>query len=115
MMMKRKQALEILASWVERLKDPAYEEAVDCLRSICTARYEEPPNCGQCGRGVTDDYMLTNTVWFSVWNERKGYLHLRCVEKRLGRPLNSDDFTDVPINQSLLYFARRCDQGENDG
>ena len=44
-------------------------------------------------------YMLKDAVWLAANPQRVGMLCLECVERRLGRELNRDDFADFPINR----------------
>jgi len=66
--------------------------------------------CADCG-GHGYGYMLRDSLWVLVnRGSRDGFLCLPCVERRLGRPLRRDDFTDVPINAPIFYvfdLARR--------
>lgn len=70
--------------------------------------------CAECGgpmRYDTDYFMLTHPVWakaIGAHHRKKwapGYLHLACVEKRLGRPLVLADFMpSLPINCGFFGF-----------
>lgn len=44
-------------------------------------------------------YMLKDAVWLTANPQRFGMLCFECVERRLGRELNRDDFADYPINR----------------
>lgn len=44
-------------------------------------------------------YMLKDTVWSQIHNSPKGFLCIDCAEKRLGRPLNKEDFNNSYVNQ----------------
>jgi hypothetical protein len=65
-------------------------------------------NCFECGRPCYDWYMVRNHVWAQVapGAKRRGVLHFSCLEKRLGRLLTEDDFTRMPINQSVFIGIR---------
>lgn len=70
--------------------------------------------CRQPMRYDTDYYMLRHTVWAQAIGARPetqyapGYLHLACVEKRIGRQLHLDDFMpEVPINFGAFGFDAR--------
>ena len=69
--------------------------------------------CCDCELGCAvagEWYMVRDTVWELAWcgerNRRKSWQYLPgqdvlcigCLEKRIGRTLCADDFTDVPIN-----------------
>lgn len=53
--------------------------------------------CRDCG-GLNDSYMVRREVWFQAVGLRTPetpkpfFLCFRCLEKRLGRPLQEDDF-----------------------
>jgi hypothetical protein len=59
---------------------------------------------GGCG-GSWDFFKLKNRVWLSIM-PRNGLLCLACVEKKLGRPLTLDDFTNDQINRPLRVGYR---------
>ena len=72
-------------------------------------------DCGRYGHG----YMLEDDVWAAALSDEErrkddpesdGYdplstliICLPCVEKRLGRRLVPEDFTNVPLNRPVLY------------
>lgn len=59
-------------------------------------------DCGSCTK--LEHYFLKNDVWF---NEAKmgetGMLCITCVERRIGRKLNRNDFTDCHLNDPRRY------------
>lgn len=64
--------------------------------------------CTDCGidTGKAGEYfMLRDEVWFSVFPSKFGMLCVGCVESRLGRELNPQDFNDSYLNTSRK-FAR---------
>lgn len=55
--------------------------------------------CMDCGMDTWDEYyMLYSKVWKKVNPKIKGMLCILCVEKRLERKLNKNDFTKVEGN-----------------
>lgn len=53
-------------------------------------------------------YMVWPAVWAqAVGPDAPGYLCIGYIEKRLGRPLNSDDFTYAPVNQPGRWDSPR--------
>jgi hypothetical protein len=78
--------------------------------------------CADCGIETLDDdnwYMLHNHVWESAWPGSRTtravleagddgiapfseFLCIDCLEKRLGRGLTPHDFSDAPINATVL-------------
>lgn len=69
--------------------------------SDLNARY----HCAECGKDDLDHYMVTNEVWQAAGmaEGRGGFLHLVCLERRLGRPLSLGDFPDLTINNAVRY------------
>ncbi len=57
-------------------------------------------NCVDCGRCTKlEHYFVNNDVWFTTAGmAEKGMLCVLCLETRIGRRLNADDFTDAWIN-----------------
>jgi hypothetical protein len=60
------------------------------------------PICKEGDPFHTSGYMLNDKVWYQVMPTHKGWPHLACFEKRLGRPLREEDFEDVPLNRMLF-------------
>ena len=63
-------------------------------------------DCEQYGHG----WMVTDEVWEEIcedegWSPNNPYAIYccECAEKRLGRKLTIEDFTDVPINRALRF------------
>lgn len=56
--------------------------------------------CMDCGMNTlpTEYYMVNDEVWYTAVPEGKGMLCIGCLESRLGRSLNQNDFTDALIN-----------------
>jgi hypothetical protein len=58
--------------------------------------------CKDCGcdtKEIHEYYMVTKEIWNLVNKENKAYmLCIGCLENRLGRKLDSNDFIDAPIN-----------------
>lgn len=72
----------------------AYNDAVndsfDCL------------DCKVNTRALEEYYTVTDEVWSQVNPDIDGMLCIGCVEDRLGRPLNYNDFpVDVPLNAMI--------------
>jgi hypothetical protein len=66
---------------------------------------------------IGEHYMLRDDIWLSVVNSNKGMLCIKCLEKRLNRPLNSNDFINCHVNRqasgkifSNLLLKRLCQQ-----
>lgn len=61
--------------------------------------------CKDCGvhTGIIGHYyMIHNELWDSL--NVQGMLCIGCVENRLGRRLNKDDFTDCPLNHGTVTY-----------
>jgi hypothetical protein len=62
--------------------------------------------CHDCGTSTLPDdgpsefYIVHHEVWAAAGVGR-GYLCIGCLEERLGRRLNRDDFPDYPVNDPL--------------
>lgn len=86
-----------------------------------TGRIKAP--CADCQidtlRRDTDWYMVRNHIWESAWPGSittfamyeadddgvvpfSEILCIDCLERRLGRKLTRDDFTDAPVNNAVL-------------
>jgi len=58
--------------------------------------------CMDCG-GEDFGYMVKNDVWKEVGLRGKDRVCLRCLEKRLGRPVSPGDLTDALINEPIRH------------
>lgn len=63
--------------------------------------------CSQCNELCSDYYMVRDDVWLQVMPTDAGYLHLVCLEKRLGRRLSGPDFPLCPINDFVHFLLLR--------
>lgn len=52
-------------------------------------------------------YMVHDSIWKEATqeNERKSVLCIGCLENRIGRSLNSEDFPDVPLNTTVKNMS----------
>ena len=62
--------------------------------------------CQDCGRDTTPDelagwewYLVRDELWAEAGNP-SGFLCVGCLERRLGRALRPDDFSDAPVNDA---------------
>jgi hypothetical protein len=60
-------------------------------------------DCLECGEYVRYLYMVHDFVWRQAVPDSKGLLHLKCLEKRLGRQLRRHDFKDLEINELIIF------------
>lgn len=78
--------------------------------------------CLHCNEPFHEDYMVENAVWREAVPDvaeryaamiaeglpKHGlYLHLRCLEARLGRRVTLADLSKAPCNDSIRYFFGR--------
>jgi len=49
---------------------------------------------------IAEHYMLKDSVWSKVHGSKVGMLCVGCVEKRLGRFLNKNDFFSCHVNRT---------------
>jgi hypothetical protein len=79
-------------------------------------------SCADCGDDYGEDYMVHDYIW-QAFGVGDGMLCIGCLEKRIGRQLCAQDFTDAPVNdindgiKSLRLKDRltRCAPQEQDG
>ena len=59
---------------------------------------------------IKEYYMVKNEIWKKVNPELTGMLCITCLERKLGRQLKSEDFTDCLLNKrkdkSSLLLSR---------
>lgn len=66
--------------------------------------------CSDCGidtREIDEYYMVHFELWEQVIPERNGFLCIGCLEERLGRELNAEDFLDCPLNKEMIIYAHK--------
>jgi hypothetical protein len=54
-------------------------------------------SCADCGHDYDEFYMVRDDIW-KACGAGKGLLCIGCLEKRIGRQLNQQDFTDALVN-----------------
>jgi len=54
-------------------------------------------SCADCGHDYDEYYMVRNDIW-KTRGVGSSELCVGCLEKRIGRKLNEQDFTDSPVN-----------------
>lgn len=60
--------------------------------------------CHDCHRNTLDEYYMVHD---SIWGESKvptrALLCIGCLEKRIGRKLKPEDFTNAPVNDPGVF------------
>jgi hypothetical protein len=56
-------------------------------------------SCADCAYDYDEYYMVSDDIW-KAHGAGKGMLCIGCLEKRIGRLLRRQDFTDVPLNET---------------
>lgn len=57
--------------------------------------------------GKWEWYMVWPQVWAAARVADRRFLHIACLEARLGRPLTAADFTTAPVNQPHPWNTQR--------
>ena len=58
--------------------------------------------CEYCGKSTVklgEHFYLKPEIWHKIHNSERGFVCISCCEKRLGRILVANDFTDCSINK----------------
>lgn len=104
---------------------PKQEQILNVLKALLSANAHQPETievlaylmwkherlvrrtCEACGGELTVDdyYMVHDDVWLSVM-PKKGFLHMQCLERRLGRFLTIQDFTSSIVNNLIVMGVR---------
>jgi len=63
-------------------------------------------DCNVSTHEINEYYILKNQLWANVHPDNKGMLCIGCVEDRLGRKLNKDDFLECPLNSEHNMFKK---------
>ena len=93
------------------------EELVDEIGGLILYIQEEEEDfeinilpCSDCEvdtgfTGIDEYYMVHHDLWVQV-NGGEGFLCIGCLEERLGRELNANDFPAFPINDLTQHTER---------
>lgn len=60
-------------------------------------------DCKEDTGKMREHYFVKTEVWMQAFHSIRGMLCIGCLEKRLGRILGPEDFTDAHINNPRLY------------
>ena len=55
-------------------------------------------DCGVDTGKISEHYFIKTPLWMSLVGSDKGMVCVGCLEKRLGRKLNKNDFTQCYLN-----------------
>ena len=72
--------------------------------------------CLDCSKDTYDEYYsVRNHIWRRAVekSQRHGMLCLSCLERRLGRPLRSQDFISAPVNDCVSRFLNQRQTSDN--
>lgn len=70
-------------------------------------------HCNDCKvdtHDIQEYYSVYDAICHEATKDTKIMLCIGCLENRLGRQLNKDDFTDYPINYVFLQSDRLIDR-----
>lgn len=62
-------------------------------------------DCETCTLCIDEYYMVTDEVWESAGLEN-GMVCIGCLEARVGRTLNANDFTDCVVNTDPTQYLK---------
>jgi hypothetical protein len=63
-------------------------------------------DCGVDTVAINEFYMVTDDVWRAANPSLDGMLCIECLERRLGRTLGPNDFSDAPCNSTFVMSER---------
>lgn len=73
--------------------------AVGAIESILNRRCLD---CQRDTQSIDEYYMVKDDVWIKANPSDDGMLCIVCLETRIGRTLESNDFTNCPLNEQNL-------------
>lgn len=71
---------------------------VMCARTVDALGGSDCKWCGADTLEAGELYMVTDAIWEAYGPPTNGVLCIGCLEDRMGRQLQHDDFKDVPLN-----------------
>ena len=74
-------------------------------------------DCNVDTGAIYEHYMLVDSTWYLIHDSNRGMLCIGCIEKRLGRQLNANDFNDSYLNNPTTApkSARLMERMSNHG
>ena len=107
----RSESLEKLADMIRDNSPKA--EVVFRNRARRVKKFEDRAFCHDCKGSIlmTPVYMVNHTVWNheadTGHTKGKGFLHIHCLQERLGRPLVAEDFTTAACNLLVVWALKQ--------
>lgn len=96
--------------WKCELKDKLvyFKSRRDMIRAvgILFGAKRTDPKCLVCGKNSSDEYLVHDSLWAKAGFE-KGYCHIECLERRLGRRLALKDFPRHILNNEIRWAMSR--------
>lgn len=90
------------------INPPQSDELIDPSRYECN-------DCGVNTAEIGEFYMVNHELWqYVIPQKPDAFLCIECLETRLGRTLEPDDFLNAPINRTPLMFPSRPDMERSD-
>lgn len=116
-MMPLTEIQKLAVSLLEDRRQPDWAEKAFRLAELCS-RTPKRFHCIDCN-GHAEMYMIHDELWNSAlpdWYEMKrvtGHIYccFSCLEKRIGRELTKEDFTNAPINDPIHFGIKLGRQG----
>lgn len=101
----RDRLIAVLLDIANQTENKTHKEFIELAAKKLDNPYASRP-CAACGGHVSELYMVHNEIWRTVMPSPKGHLHLHCLERRLGRFLTIEDFTNTAVNE-MIFFGHR--------
>lgn len=93
---------------LHELRLPKLEITTMCARVLDALGGSDCKWCGIDTFDTSEMYMVTDEIWRRYGPPTNGLLCIGCIEDRMGRQLQPDDFKDVPLNTDDRF--RRSDR-----
>jgi hypothetical protein len=78
------------------------------IRRGCFFYPEKPVHCMDCGQDVTNEFfMIHGPLWAQAVKGKIGWICVPCLEHRMGRRLQREDFTLCPANVTTFRKTER--------
>ena len=91
------------------------EKATKLAKLLLTSEqdFEKRFVCDFCGKvPLGSNYMVKNETWEAAGMRNRGFLCLSCLEIRLNRALELEDFPNIPVNNGIRFGYLLAQKGQ---
>lgn len=101
-------APQVVNDYLDYLDEEDDQEHDSCPCADCGALTLPPWTPETADSYGSEFYVVLDDIWEAADAPERGYLCIGCLERRLGRELDSADFADVPLNSFDAQYSQKA-------